>query len=283
MNRLSTALLGCTLALAAVALALPSPAAAQCYGGEAFCAEVHVGGSIHFGPPPPPRQQVIIVHEEPPPPPPPVVVYQPAPPPPPATVVVHETRPQPQVQYRYRAEPLFSGVGIHAHLGGMFTDNVRMGGIAGALRLRPNMGHFAVDLGIGAYGGQDYNGMDRVEVPLTADVLLYVNPRSRLQVYGVAGIGASFAHTEDPDYYDPWVDTYYGGASRDFVYVGGQLGAGLELRLGSRFAINGDIRGFVRGRVDDNDGGAEFVDPDTGRTTNTSGGVVGNIGATLYF
>ena len=273
-----------SLTAAAAALVLPQTASAQCSGHESFCAEFHVGGSVQWGPPappPPPRTQVIIVEEEAPPP--PVVVYQPAPPPPPTTVVVHETRPAPvRHQYvTYAVEPAFSGMGIHAHLGGMFTSRVRMGGIAGALRLRPNMGHFALDLGIGGYGGQDYNGQDRLEVPLTADVLLYVNPRSRLQFYGVAGVGVSFAHTQEPSDYD-WRSDTYRGEGADYTYVGGQLGVGLELRLGRRFAINGDVRGFVRGRVDDNTGSPEFVSED-GRTTNTSGGVVGNIGATLYF
>lgn len=276
------------LFMGAPLLLLPTPADAQCYGGESFCAEFHVGasvgGSVRIGPPAPPppaRAQVIIVEEAPPPP--PVVVYQPAPPPPQhTTVVVHETRPV-QTHVRYHVEPQFSGIGLHAHLGGMFTDRVHMGGLAGALRIRPNMGHFALDLGLGVYGGEDFNGQDRVEVPLTADVLLFVNPRSRLQFYGVAGVGVSFAHSNDPDAYDPWTDTYYGDDGRDYGYVGGQLGLGLELRLGRRFAINGDVRGFVRERVDSNTDAPEFVDPDTGRTTNTSGGVVGNIGATLYF
>ena len=61
--------------------------------------------------------------------------------------------------------------------------------------------------------------------------------------------------------------------------------AGLELRLNEWFAINGDIRGFIRTRIDD-DGRPEFVEVDADgsqRSTNTSGGVTANLGATLYF
>jgi hypothetical protein len=249
-------------------------------GDEAFCAEFHGGGSVHFGmappPPPPPRRaQVVIVHEEPPPP--PVVVYQPAPPPPARVVVVTEVQPQPRPAPRYRLEPVRLGVGVHGRLGGMISDRVQMGGIAGAFRIRPNDGHLAVDLGVGIYGGQDYHGNDRVEVPLTADLLLYVNPQNRLQLYGVLGVGASFASIDDGG----WRGTFDEDDMHS-TYLGGQLGVGLELRLSRWFAINGDIRGFVRERVDSTSNRPEFTAAD-GRTTNTSGGAVGNIGATIYF
>ncbi len=271
MNRLlSLTLLG----LGAAAVALPtSTAEAQCSPGAFVCAEVHLGGSIHFGPPappPPPRTQVVIVQEAPPPPPPPVVVYQPAPPPP-TTVVYAEAQPAP-VAVQYDVQPVQLGIGLHGHIGGMFSDSVHMGGATGAFRLRPNDGHLALDLGIGVYAGQDYNGWDRAEVPLTADLMLFVNPESRLQLYGLAGVGVSFAHAEDP---------FDFGASRDYAYFGGELGVGLEWRLSRWFALNGDIRGFVRERVDD-DPQPEFIDED-GRTTDTSGGVLGTLGATVYF
>ena len=45
-----------------------------------------------------------------------------------------------------------------------------------------------------------------------------------------------------------------------------------------------DIRAFIRSRVDDEDGlQAEFYDPETGRTTDTSAGAIGSLGAHLYF
>lgn len=278
MNRL---LIASTLGLASLAtLVLPSGAQAQCTGHELFCAEAsfHVGGSVHIGtrPPPPRRAQVIVVQEEPPPPPPPVVVYQPAPPPPPQPTTVYvETEQRGEVHYDL--EPVQLGVGLHGQIGGMVSDTVQMGGLSGAFRIRPGDGHFGVDLGIGAYAGQDYNGWDRVEVPLTADLLLFLNPDDTLQVYGIAGVGVSFAHAEDNGFADPRFEVN----ARDYAYVGGELGAGLELRLSRWFAINGDVRGFVRERVDD-DPEPEFVHED-GRTTDTSGGVLLNLGATIYF
>jgi len=259
------------LGLAAFALLVPAGTAeAQCDGGAWFCAEVHVGGSVEVSPPPRRQQQVVVVHEEEPPPP-PVVVYQP-PPERRRTVVVRQRQ---QRHYHYDVEPVQVGMGLHGQIGGMISDRVHMGGAHGAFRLRPGNGHFALDLGVGAYAGQDFNGMDRVEVPLTADFLFFVNPRHRLQVYGVAGVGLSVGHAEG---FNESIGNF---DERDYAHVGGQLGAGLELRLSRWFALNGDVRGFVRERVDD-DPRPEFVDED-GRTTDTSGGVLLNLGATVYF
>lgn len=269
---------------ALVALMAPArEAEAQCGHGSWFCAEVHVGGSVHVGPP---VRQAQVVYVEPAPPPPPVVYVQPAPPPPPVVyvqpapppqpeVVYVQQQPQPTVHYEVVA-PEPSGFGLHGHIGWMTTDRIAIGGLHGALRLRPNDAHLAIDLGLGAYGGVDYNGMDRIEVPLTADALFFMNPGHRFQLYGLAGLGASVAHTEGFNESTREFDM------RDYTYVGGELGIGLEWRLTRWFALNGDIRGFVRTRVD-SDPRPEFVDEETGQTTNTSGGVTGNLGATLYF
>ncbi|MCS6799077.1 MAG: porin family protein [Myxococcota bacterium] len=260
----------------------PAVSRAQCTGAEIFCASVSIGA-----PPPPPRAQVVVV--QPAPPPPPVVVYRPAPPPPPPAVVVVEPAPQPVVTYDtvYEVAPEDArGLGLHAHLGGMGGERVAMGGIAGAVRWRPDLGHFALDLGMAVYGGEDYQGMRRVEVPFTANLLYFFNPRSRLQLYGLVGLGASFASAESYD--GVWdVGGFEPDEARDFAYVGMLGGVGLELRLGRHWAVNGDVRGFVRRRVDDHPE-PEFVERDalgrpTGRATDTSGGVVGTLGATLYF
>ena len=209
-------------------------------------------------------------------------MVRPAPPPPPATTVTVTTTAAPAPVVYEQPAPRFvrqgpRGYGVHGRIGGMFTDRIHMGGVQGGFRLRPNMGHFAVDLEVGVFGGEDYNGLDRVEVPLTADVRLYFNPRSRFQVYGVAGLGVSFAHAEG----------FQDGTFRDhdYAYFGGFGGIGAELRISRFFALNADVRGFVRHRVDDGDA-PEFVDVDSdGRlqTTNTSGGGIVSIGASLYF
>jgi hypothetical protein len=60
-----------------------------------------------------------------------------------------------------------------------------------------------------------------------------------------------------------------------------QAGIGAEYRFGPHFAINSDLRGFIRGRTDRN-GGYEFIS-NSGQATNTSGGGVFSVGATYYF
>jgi hypothetical protein len=70
----------------------------------------------------------------------------------------------------------------------------------------------------------------------------------------------------------------------DYSYFGAQAGIGLELRLSRHFAINGDVRGFIRGRIDDQaQYSPEFVNTTTGQTTNTSGGGLLTLGMTFYF
>ena len=276
-----------TFSLATVigALMLTPTAQAYCPPGSWFCAEVHVGGYLQ-APPPPPRQQIIIM--EPAPPPPPVVILQPAPPPPPPRAQVVLVGPAPPAEVVVIDQERPRQWGLHGHIGGAIGPEVRMGGMGGALRLRPNDGYLAVDLGLGAYAGQDFNGYDRVEVPMTADLLLFLNPESTLQVYGLVGLGISVAHSETPidlSYPGPvYYDTY---ETRDFVHMGAQIGAGLELRLSSSFALNADLRGFVRQRVD-GDEAPEFVEVNdrgepTGRSTDTSGGGLLTLGGTIYF
>src|SRR5690606_8791800 len=137
-------------------------------------------------------------------------------------------------------------------------------------------------IGIGAYAGTDYNGLDRREIPLTLDMLFYFNPQSRLQVYGLLGTGVSFGEADGYRDHRDGSFSYGTWESHEYIHWGGSLGLGLELRLGERFALNGDIRAFMRTRIND-DERPEFIDADTGETTNTSGGALGTFGATFYF
>ena len=177
------------------------------------------------------------------------------------------------VDYPNSRRPSF---GLHASVGGLIGRDLRVGGFAGALRIRP-IPALAVDIGTGIYGGSDYNDRERWEIPITTDLIVFLNPSSPLQVYLVGGLGLSFAHVrgynERLDRADP---------ERDYVYIGGQAGVGLEWRIAQWFAIHGDIRGFLRKRLD-GDGGPEFIDPASGDSTNASGGGLVNLGVTFYF
>lgn len=158
-------------------------------------------------------------------------------------------------------------VGLHFDVGGTFGPQVVMGGFSGALRFRPKE-HVGIDLGSGYLAGNDYQGFYRTEIPLTANVLFFVNPKNKLQVYFLLGPGVSFGR----------VDTF--NEIRRMTYVGGQAGVGLELRLAPAFALNVDVRGVLRHRID-SDPRPEFIDGT--RSTNTSGGALLTFGGTFYF
>ena len=179
--------------------------------------------------------------------------------------------------------------GLNLHLAGIAMGSGRSGdaamGLIGlGLRFRP-VPAFAIEANIDVAGGTDYNGFRRTETMGTMNALVYLNPKSRAQFYLLGGIGVSSARVSTNS--DTW-DTsnmygggYYSYGDQKYTYFGGQGGAGIEIRLSRVVALNFDVRGFVRSRVD-NRGGPEFIDA-SGRTTNTSGGALVNGGITFYF
>lgn len=219
-------------------------------------------------PPPPPQRQVIVVQE-----PRRQVVYQQQPAqqiivqqPPAQQVIVHDT---PAPKKPAKNDPTGGRkFGLHAHVGGLLTETVQIGGISGALRIRP-MPHFAIDLGAGYYAGTDYVGDDREEIPITANLLFFVNPQHKFQLYFLVGGGGSLARKTNPE-----------GEVRDLAYAGGEAGVGFEWRIKPAFAINTDVRGFVRHRID-GDPTPEFTDGF--RSTDTSFGGIITAGMTVYF
>jgi hypothetical protein len=192
--------------------------------------------------------------------------------PPTVVVVKHQTIPQadvvqappPPKQDRKERD---RKVGLHFDFGGTFGPQVVMGGFQGALRLRPKK-HVGIDLGSGYFAGNDYQGFYRTEIPLTANALFFVNPQHKLQLYFLIGPGLSFGR----------VHTF--NEVRRMTHIGGQAGMGIEWRLARAFALNVDVRGILRHRID-NDPRPEFIDGT--RSTNTSGGAMLTFGGTLYF
>jgi|CZKU01.1.fsa_nt_gi opacity protein-like surface antigen len=206
--------------------------------------------------------------------PPPVVVYQPPPP----VVVVRPDAPAP---YDY-APPQHAGYrqrpewGFNLHLEGAAighgSNDASMGGGGLGLRLKPTR-YFGIETDIDFVGGTDYQGDHRDETAVTFNGLFFLNPKSRAQLYLLAGFGLSGAH----------VTSDSGSVDQHYTYFGGQIGAGLEIRLSRSFALNLDLRGFVRGRTDRMaQSQPEFTSAD-GRTTNTSGGGLITGGMTIYF
>jgi hypothetical protein len=297
---LSSSALAFVLAFPAVAAA--QSAAAQgsgtCPPGSWFCGDAPQQ-PVPAGQPVQPQLQVLPDPDAPPPPPPPrvrrlpgvtyapvpqqppVVVYQP---PPPVMIVRPETPPP----YEYappRQNPRTLGRewGLNLHLegasiGGGTEHNAGMGGAGAGLRFKPNR-YFGLETDLDFLGGHGYVGDVRHETALSFNALMFLNPRSRAQLYLLAGFGWSWANSQnDPN--DPTASTPY---SNSYTYFGGQAGIGLEIRLTRVLALNVDLRGFVRSRTDQ---GAQYQPEFTnsqGQTTNTSGGGLLTGGMTLYF
>jgi hypothetical protein len=292
-NSMRTSVSFLIVAAALVAPSMISTAAAQdtrCRPGDLLCADVGVGpieGHLRIGPADPPvvvEQPPVVVVQPPP------VVYQPPPPVQPPTVIVQQPPPPqvvvvaqppmrepPTVQVQVRRErrvvydlvPDFD-IGLRLNVGSMFADR-GMGGVNAALRIRPER-HVAIDIGTGIWYGSDYQARERWEMPVQADLLVFLNPEHRFQVYLLVGGGMTFGEQMGR------------GGRGDLMYAGGEAGIGAELRLSRFFALNLDVRGFLRQRI--NGGPPEFQEQRADGliyTTDTSGGFYGTLGMTFYF
>lgn len=310
MNKISISAL-----LLGITVAAPLAHAQNCpQPGAWLCAELTIGGGVT----PQPQQVVVqpqqvvvqpqpIVYQPPPPPvvyqPPPRVVY--LPPPPPRVVVVpqrvyvqqqpmvvYPQQTQVMVQQQYWSRPQNSGywgvsfAGVGSFLGtapGVNGIGFIGGGMLG-LRVRNASGHLGGELGVGFVGGRDYNGDSRREIPVTLTGMYYFNPQNRLQVYGLAGLGMSYAMV---DYVGNNSSAHGGLSEARYLHIGGYAGLGLEWQLSNRFSLFADVRGFVRGRVDDsaasNPEFARTTETGATQTSNLSGGVATQLGAAIYF
>jgi hypothetical protein len=284
MRRLASA-----LGSLAIATLLSAPALADCVPGTQLCASAGVAagipvlradGQISVGIP-----NIVL----------PFPAPQAAPPPAaPAEPMPYAEAPQygyaPQARHPrhvYRVRPTYPAsrlaldLRVDGAMGAGRTATQHIYGVGGAgigLRYRA-VPHFGLELGFDVLGGRDFNDRKRLEFVGSAGGLLYVNPRSRAQFYFSGGMIADSAKAT------PYATTLQ---TNDFVqrdqhytHLGGYGGVGLEMFATRHLAFHLDVRGLVRQRL----GGEvpEFTDPGTGRTTNTSGGVVGSAGALFYF
>lgn len=261
-----------------------------CPPGSWFCADGQVGGQAGTTAPPAAAGQVgasgkleplpapaaapgttVVVNT-----PPPAAAPAPAPQPavvaprPSTTVYVPVTQPWPQREWGLNLH--FQGAMIGKREG---VSGAGLAGLGGALRYRPSRS-IALEGSLDLFGGTDYSGRRRSEAAFSVGGYLFLSPLSRTQPYITGGIGWAAANVRNNDF-----SLYGTNGYSEYQYFGGYVGAGIEHRMNRSLAINVDLRGFVRGRTDE-DGTYEFVSND-GRATNTSGGVLLNLGATLYF
>lgn len=310
------------LVVVTAAMSFSVPALAQsttCPPGSWFCADAQIavpGPSVRPQAPQTPAVAPPVVDEPAPAPPvirrrpatqvevapgaapPPVVVYQPVPAAPPPQVIVvtpgygygssYSYRPRPPVITAPPAPRWHSEFGINLRVEGAALGkpagaqySAGMGGVGLSLRYRPTP-HFAFDLGADVLAGTDYNGFQRTEVPISLSGMLYVNPRSRVQFYLLGGANFSRAEVRSDNQSQllhPVDGNQYGAT---YTYFGGQGGGGFEFRFSRRVAVNIDALGFVRKRIGDVST-PEFVDPQTGNTSNVSGGALFRGGLTFWW
>ena len=123
------------------------------------------------------------------------------------------------------------------------------------------------------------------ETALLLNGMVFINPKNMVQVYALGGLGFSGASVNRKNVTELADGSLIESEERvEYSYFGGQLGIGLEFRIAKRTALNVDVLGFVRGRTDERARTEpEFIDPETGRTTNTSGGGLLRGGITFYW
>ncbi len=144
-----------------------------------------------------------------------------------------------------------------------------MGGVGVGFRFMPTP-YFALEPGIDGYGGIDTEGNERTETTLSFNAMFFLNPDDPVQIYGLIGAFSTAAELKE--------DGYMGSEPTRYSYVGGQVGAGLELRLGPALAFNVDLIGYARQRNE-----LEEPDENPDALRRDSGGGLFRGGMSLYF
>jgi len=147
-----------------------------------------------------------------------------------------------------------------------------MGGGGVGFRAAP-LPHIALDLAIDAAYGRDDLDAKRFEAAISAAVIAFLNPGDYVQVYLSIGPFHSWADVEPR-----------GLERRHYRYWGAFMGLGAEYPLSSVWAFGGELTGFIRGRADAGwRSEPEFIDKQTGATSNASGGALLRGQLTRYF
>ncbi len=189
----------------------------------------------------------------------------PAPPPPPA-----------KKKRRWRERFGLNLRGEGAAFASAYGGTSAMGGVGISFRYRP-VPMFALDIGGDILGGKDYYKNARIESAFSMTGMLYFNPGSHVQLYALGGLNLTHAEIDN------------GGGLLDsgwwnttpHNYIGGHAGLGLEFRVSRHIGLDIDGVGLLRHRIDG--GPAEFQDPKTGKTTDTSGAGLFRGGITFWW
>jgi len=155
----------------------------------------------------------------------------PPPPPPPPPPRYQPATPSEEDLFLLGIGVRVSGIafeGYKLHLSDL--ENPVMGGVGLQFRSKFTR-HWGLELAADYLRGGEDNFVQWT-VPVTLSAMVFLFPDSRINPYGLFGGGVFFTRLE-----------YEGGLfNHDIVEVGGLLGAGVQVRLGSSFAIHADLR-----------------------------------------
>jgi len=242
---------------------------------------------VYVQPAPPPPPPVYVQPAPPPPvyvqpaPPPPPVYVQPAPPPPPVYAQPAPPPPPPSLNYYRPTVAPRSQWAAKFGIGGRFAGTINTGdgntfgqlGFGGEILYRIHR-RVVMELA-GEYQKRVDSGFDRYDVPVTLGVRLHIGaPDWVVSPYFVAAAGGVYS---DLDYL----------RSRDKAWLlDGQLGGGIEIRLGRHFAITADVRLDARHRLTKPDDATAATVSINGKPFSPIGDSYGGqfrLGAALYF
>jgi len=160
------------------------------------------------------------------------------------------------------------------------VENTALGGLGFAFRYRP-LPPLAIEAGIDVLKGTDHQGYVRTEAALRLNALVFFNPHDVVQVYALAGLSFSGANVSIAP---RTAEAHFKRYDEHYSYFGGQLGLGVEVRVSRRVALGGDVSAFARGRSDEQwQDLPEYIDRNTERATNPSGGGALRAGITFYW
>ena len=245
---------------------------------------------VYVQPPPPPTVYVqpapppVAVQPAPQPPvaqvPPPPVYIQPAPQPPVIQAVpppVVQAPPPPMVRYQPRIPQWQAKYGIGARFAvAINTDqftNFSQLGFGGELLFRVQR-RIVLEVA-GEYQKRVDNGFNRYDVPVTIGMRVHIGaPDWAVSPYFVFAGGAAYSNLDYLHSHDvAW-------------FLDGQLGGGLEIRVGKHLALTADLRGDGRYRItapDDATANTLSIDGKAFMPMQDSYGLQARLGAALYF
>ncbi|MCW9705914.1 outer membrane protein [Fodinibius salsisoli] len=152
-------------------------------------------------------------------------------------------------------------IGIGPRLGYYKADDAEEGSFYGGAQIRARLGRV-----IGIEGAVDYRtsqeydlgefSADVRQIPVTASALLFLPIDEHFQPYGVAGLGAYYNMID----YNSDAEGLPGIEDDHTVDFGYHLGAGLELPINDKVAINADYRYIFLDPGSDSFGDVEDAD-----------------------